>query len=190
MPAMQKFAWLTVMAGAACGGSKETSCKDVVDHVHKVVRGDPSYLDTYIGEATCKAVSADTRACMAGIKNATDLRACSKTSPELTRLITEAEEEKLASDQRVASADVLAYRSAYKEWRANHPEASTCPTMFELEQQTSSPHTLRDRWGNEYVLQCLNGNVRVASPGPDKKLDTADDIGPEWVDPRLKPASP
>src|SRR5262245_14387965 len=106
MLAMRSLLWPVVMVGAtACGGSKTKSCKDVIEHVHKVMRGDPTYLDTYIGEATCPNVSAATLSCMGSIKNAVDLRACGKDSKELERLFAEAEQEKLASDQRVAGAD-------------------------------------------------------------------------------------
>jgi general secretion pathway protein G len=68
-------------------------------------------------------------------------------------------------------------RGAIMNWQRVNNE-STCPTVAQLvqEKQLDSATTTVDPWNQEYLLQCTDDEVIVASGGPDKKRGTPDDI--------------
>jgi hypothetical protein len=70
---------------------------------------------------------------------------------------------------------------AYPEWAAAHPDKECPAALTELDQYMGKDAG-KDAWGNTYTMYCgkdLPAGARglaVASPGPDGKLGTADDI--------------
>ena len=55
---------------------------------------------------------------------------------------------------------------------------SECPTISQLVQdkEIDSASKTDDAWGKPYKLTCTEDDVVIASPGPDGKDGTADDI--------------
>lgn len=61
-------------------------------------------------------------------------------------------------------------------WLENDP--SECPGFEELVKSGAldKASRKRDAWGGAWHIQCAEGDVTVSSAGPDRQLDTADDI--------------
>jgi len=78
---------------------------------------------------------------------------------------------------RAARLSASSLRRAAAVWRLNHPD-DECPTFARLRadkvvDREASP---TDPWGSPYVVRCGDDDVTALSPGPDRKLGTADDI--------------
>lgn len=69
-------------------------------------------------------------------------------------------------------------RAAVQQWQLANNEYGTCPTVSQLVQdkQLDSGQSTDDPWGSPFLISCNDDDVAVASPGPDKKQGTADDI--------------
>lgn len=63
------------------------------------------------------------------------------------------------------------YVAAGSDWN----NGTHCPTLADLGYLGASPY-VHDVWGNTYAVTCSQGHVRVASPGPDGQLGSADDV--------------
>jgi general secretion pathway protein G len=68
-------------------------------------------------------------------------------------------------------------RNAAGRWRATHG-GDTCPSISQLvaDKEIDSASKTDDPWGSPYKINCLEDDVQVVSPGPDKRENTADDI--------------
>ncbi len=68
-------------------------------------------------------------------------------------------------------------RGAIQNWQRVNNEV-TCPTISQLvqEKEIDSATNTQDPWAQDYILQCTDDDVIVASNGPDKKRGTPDDI--------------
>ncbi|HVU03117.1 MAG TPA: type II secretion system protein [Polyangiaceae bacterium] len=68
-------------------------------------------------------------------------------------------------------------RGAIQNWQRVNNEVS-CPTIQQLvqEKEIDSATNTQDPWAQDYILQCTDDDVIVASNGPDKKRGTPDDI--------------
>jgi general secretion pathway protein G len=82
-------------------------------------------------------------------------------------------------EAQIRSAETWArtIRAAIQNWQAATNE-TTCPTVSQLVQEKHlDPGTsTKDPWGQDFTLNCTEDEVFVASPGPDKKKGTKDDI--------------
>ena len=82
-------------------------------------------------------------------------------------------------EAQVRSAETWArtIRAAIQNWQAASNETG-CPTISQLVQEKHlDPGTsLKDPWGQEFMLNCTEDEIFVSSPGPDKKKGTKDDI--------------
>ena len=69
-----------------------------------------------------------------------------------------------------------AIRDAVNRWRSRSTEG--CPSVSQLvqEKEIDSASKQEDAWGSAYKISCTDDDVAVASPGPDKKEGTPDDI--------------
>jgi len=70
-------------------------------------------------------------------------------------------------------------RSAVKLWRATENDAASCPSVpvliaDGLLDRGKSAKT--DAWGQPWHIQCDDIDATIISTGPDKLLDTEDDI--------------
>ena len=64
--------------------------------------------------------------------------------------------------------------AAVRAWQAEQPG---CPTVQALQDaKLLDPFHVTDRWGSRYQIECVRETIEVRSPGPDLKLDTADDV--------------
>ena len=75
-----------------------------------------------------------------------------------------------------AKRGALELRKMAQLWQADN--GSDCPTISTLKKaklmdRASSP---KDPWGKRYVIRCADGEIFVASNGPDKKKGSSDDI--------------
>ena len=60
---------------------------------------------------------------------------------------------------------------------AKELDGTECPTIQDLVNAKSlDAEKAADPWGSSYKIKCDDGDVRVISPGADKKEGTADDI--------------
>ncbi len=68
-------------------------------------------------------------------------------------------------------------RNAAARWKAVRG-GEDCPTVSTLQQdkEIDSASKTDDPWGSAYKITCLEDEIVVVSPGPDKKDNTADDI--------------
>ena len=78
--------------------------------------------------------------------------------------------------QKTTATDARTVRQAVRTWRMEH-DASGCPKVDELRQAglLDSDSRSGDAWGEPWLIQCSE-DVSVVSGGPDRKLDTPDDI--------------
>jgi hypothetical protein len=80
------------------------------------------------------------------------------------------------------------------DWRATHPWE--CPTVLKLREaqlfrvlseesgygarvpidMVWTVQTTTDPWGSDFTIECNGPDVNARSPGPDRKLGTADDV--------------
>ena len=69
-------------------------------------------------------------------------------------------------------------RQAATLWRGLKGGADECPTVSLLieEKEIDPSSTTEDPWGQPFVISCTPDDVTVASPGPDGKDGTKDDI--------------
>jgi len=70
-------------------------------------------------------------------------------------------------------------RSAVKIWWASGNDAGTCPTVPELIADGAldrGKSAKGDAWGQPWHIQCDATDATIVSLGPDKLLDTEDDI--------------
>src|SRR5262249_49022180 len=60
-------------------------------------------------------------------------------------------------------------RNAAGRWRATHG-GDTCPSISQLvaDKEIDSASKTDDPWGSPYKINCLEDDVQVVSPGPDK----------------------
>lgn len=80
------------------------------------------------------------------------------------------------SSRDSAKISANALRAVAEVWRVSH--ANDCPTVAGLIRpeelaRSSDPH---DPWGQPFVITCDGDGVSVTSSGPDRVLDTADDV--------------
>jgi len=75
-----------------------------------------------------------------------------------------------------SQADAAQIQSAAKAFRAQH--ADGCPTLSSLQEEELLSRNARsdDAWGNRFRIACADGELTVRSAGPDRKLNTPDDI--------------
>ncbi len=68
-------------------------------------------------------------------------------------------------------------RQATMQWKAVHPNED-CPTVDQLkkEKDLDTGFSLKDPWGMPYKVACDSDEITCASPGPDRKEGTEDDI--------------
>lgn len=68
-------------------------------------------------------------------------------------------------------------RAAIRTWWLEHDPVE-CPDFDDLVKSGAldEDSNERDAWGEPWHIQCAEGNVTVSSAGPDRQLDTADDI--------------
>ena len=70
-------------------------------------------------------------------------------------------------------------RSAVKLWWASGNDAGNCPTVKDLVADGAldrGKSTKGDAWGQPWRIQCDASDATIVSLGPDKLLDTEDDI--------------
>jgi general secretion pathway protein G len=81
------------------------------------------------------------------------------------------------SQVKAAETSARALRQAVQMWQTQNNEVS-CPTVEQLvkEKHLDSAANVQDPWGEDFKLSCPAGDVVVASPGPDKKSGTEDDV--------------
>jgi general secretion pathway protein G len=81
------------------------------------------------------------------------------------------------SQIKTAETGARVVRQAVQSWQATNNETN-CPTISQLVQdkQLDPGANTNDPWGQPYVITCGDGDVTVASNGPDKKKGTKDDI--------------
>ncbi len=67
-------------------------------------------------------------------------------------------------------------RKAVESWQLSNTEE--CPTVSELieSKEIDSASNPDDPWGQEFQINCVDGEVIVTSSGPDAKKGTEDDI--------------
>ena len=82
-------------------------------------------------------------------------------------------------ESQITSAETGArvIRQATQSWQASNNETN-CPTISQLVQdkQLDPAANTNDPWGQPYAITCNDGDVTVASIGPDKKKGTKDDV--------------
>lgn len=68
-------------------------------------------------------------------------------------------------------------RDAVRTWWLEHDRVD-CPEFDELMKSGALDRgsRKRDAWGEPWHIQCAEGDVTVVSAGPDRQLDTRDDI--------------
>ena len=73
-------------------------------------------------------------------------------------------------------ADAAQIQAAAKSYRAEHSDG--CPTLSLLEEERFLSRNARadDAWGDRFRVHCTGDEPVVSSAGPDRKLDTQDDI--------------
>ncbi len=78
---------------------------------------------------------------------------------------------------KTATAGAQTVRSAVHQWQAVNNEVS-CPSVSQLvEDKMLDPSGgTEDPWGEGYTINCVEDEVIVSSPGPDKKKGSQDDI--------------
>ena len=76
-----------------------------------------------------------------------------------------------------ARTDAMAVRSAAELYLAQDPGAP-CPWMEDLvrERILSSSTRTEDPWGMPFRITCDGDEITVVSSGPDRRLDTEDDV--------------
>lgn len=81
------------------------------------------------------------------------------------------------SQIKSAETNARTIRTAVQSWQATNNESS-CPSMNDLvaSKNIDSASNTKDPWGEEFGLNCPDGEVVVTSGGPDKKRGTSDDI--------------
>ncbi len=78
-----------------------------------------------------------------------------------------------------AATGARVIRVAVQQWQLAENEYSECPTVSQLvaDKQLDAGQDTADPWGEDYSVVCTEDDeVIVASTGPDKKVDTKDDI--------------
>jgi general secretion pathway protein G len=67
-------------------------------------------------------------------------------------------------------------RGAASLWRGDHP--AECPTPAALRDAKAIDRgaSVEDAWGSPFVIQCEAEDVTVVSLGPDRTIDTPDDL--------------
>ena len=80
------------------------------------------------------------------------------------------------AQKRTAEQNALEIRSAVARWRATRGD--TCPSVAQLvtDKEIDSASKTDDPWGSAYTIECGEDEVKVTSPGPDKKAGSADDV--------------
>ena len=64
--------------------------------------------------------------------------------------------------------------AAVQAWQA---EKQGCPAAQELEEaKLLDPFYVTDGWGSRYLIECAKEQIKVRSLGPDRQLDTPDDV--------------
>jgi len=64
--------------------------------------------------------------------------------------------------------------AAVRAWQA---DKQGCPTARELQDaKLIDPFHVTDRWRSRYLIECAEERLKVRSLGPDRKLDTPDDV--------------
>ena len=64
--------------------------------------------------------------------------------------------------------------AAVQAW---HGEKQGCPTAQELEEANLlDPFYVADGWGSRYLIECTEEHIKVRSLGPDRQLNTPDDV--------------
>lgn len=83
-------------------------------------------------------------------------------------------------EAQVKTAETAArtVRNAVNQWRLSNNDYGTCPTVSSLiqDKQLDSGQNTDDPWGSPFQINCVDDEVVVVSPGPDKKMGTKDDI--------------
>lgn len=65
--------------------------------------------------------------------------------------------------------------------------ADGCPTVGDLvKSKNIDAQNTTDPWGSEFKIVCAEGDVRVISPGKDKKDSTADDVRDDFRNSDIK----
>lgn len=81
------------------------------------------------------------------------------------------EEMKEAYGDEPASETIL---RAARGYAARHDECPTVDALIAARRLDEYEET--DPWGNEFVIECEGSRIEVRSAGPDRQLDTDDDI--------------
>lgn len=78
---------------------------------------------------------------------------------------------------KTAETGARVIRQATQSWQASNNETN-CPTISQLVQdkQLDPGANTNDPWGQPFQITCTDGEVTVASTGPDKKKGTKDDV--------------
>lgn len=86
------------------------------------------------------------------------------------------------SKSDIARLAVTKYaHEAYPQWLAQHPGA-TCPASIDELGELMNRKSSKDPWGNQYKMFCAPSlpvgakGIAIASPGPDHREGTDDDI--------------
>jgi general secretion pathway protein G len=79
--------------------------------------------------------------------------------------------------KKVALESASSLRLLVGTWRMNH-FGEECPTFTRLrtDKVADRGSGAKDPWGSDFIIRCDDDDVTVTSPGPDRKLGTADDI--------------
>jgi general secretion pathway protein G len=79
---------------------------------------------------------------------------------------------------KVAAMSAAAIREAAQAYRAIEDAApDACPTVQDLVQARKiDARRADDPWGSTFKIECEGEDIRVISPGRDRKLGTSDDV--------------
>lgn len=78
-----------------------------------------------------------------------------------------------------AKTDCKTLVQVVETWKLNHPGPLTkCPTTDDLKNDKAlkSDQNVSDPWGTAYKIVCTGDEFGVASAGPDRQWESADDI--------------
>jgi len=74
----------------------------------------------------------------------------------------------LRDGQRILEAAV--------EWREQNPKGCPTPSQLKHEHRLASDARTDDPWGGRYRVACSGDQIKVFSPGRDRKAGTPDDV--------------
>jgi len=84
---------------------------------------------------------------------------------------------KVEADKKHTKTSAQSLFHVVEAWRSMNT-SSECPSLDQLLEANllSEASNVEDPWGERYSIVCFDARMKVMSSGPDRKLDTDDDI--------------